>query len=219
MSSELTTAQDNRTLYLICDDLQTHFETLELVRLQLAEPLPDDERADLEKARGELEAKLNEIGAQLATKTDAVAAVLRRIAAEQKFIKEEEARLHARRESFERAEDWLRAYVLNVMQKSGLKQLNTPMNTLYIRPSDGVVIDDAEKVPALYKKAEVKLPLTLWYAMAQCYSGFGPDEADAELRDARVKAEPSLSAIKKQLKAGETIPGADLEFRDNLILR
>ena len=40
-----------------------------------------------------------------------------------------------------------------------------------------------------------------------------------ELPMARVHAEPSLSAIKKAIKAGVSVPGGDVQFKQSLTVR
>jgi hypothetical protein len=127
-------------------------------------------------------------------------------------------RIHARRKTFERADKWLRGYVLSVMKQQGLKQLKTPSNTIFIRQSDGVVITEVAEVPATLQTAEIKLPLWLWNHISEEAAAFSNEVTEA-LKAVRVKAEPSIAAIKKLIKAGESVPGADLEFRDNVVLR
>ena len=210
MSTELVPS-DNRTLYAICDDLQCWFDTLEMVESQLAESLPDEERPGVERQRDEIRTSLDRLGAELSKKTDNVAGVLRRIATEQEMVKTEEQRLHARRKAFERAEEWLRRYVLSVMKQNGIEKLKTPTNTLYIRASDGVVITDAGAVPDSYKTVAVKLPMSAWRIVE--------DDVRRETDNVRVDESVSLSEIKKVIKGGAEIPGADLEMRDNLVLR
>jgi hypothetical protein len=45
------------------------------------------------------------------------------------------------------------------------------------------------------------------------------DELTAAIGAVRVKAEPSLSTIKKAIKSGVDVPGATIRFNDNLVLR
>lgn len=208
-----------RTLFAISDDLQTFFDTLEMVEAQLAEPQTDEDRAALEQSRYELRQSIDTIGAELATKTDAVAGVLRRMSAERDLIESEEHRLRARRKSCERADKWLRDYVVSVMQATDQKQLKTASNTLFLRGSDAVEILDAAKVPAEYQNAEVKLPLTLWHAMRGAVRAIGPPGLMQEVDTVRVHAEPSLSTIKRAIKSGADVPGADLQLRTGLVCR
>lgn len=209
-----------RTLFSISDDLQTYFETLEMLQaqeIQYIREWPQEDRSEIEKGLAEVQEKLDTIGAELATKTDAVAGVLRRLSAERDLIEDEEKRLHDRRKSCERAEKWLREYVVSVMRKTGNDKLKTASNTLYIRQTDAVVVLDAAKVPAEYQNAEVKLPLALWLELRHIGKQFWG--AERELDTVRVKAEPSLSTIKKAIKSGVDVPGADLQINEGLCLR
>jgi Siphovirus Gp157 len=204
------------TLFRIVDDLQTWHETLAMVEAQLAESLPDDERLELQRSHSEIEAQIETIGAQLAGKTDAIAGVVRRMVMEQDLVKAEEMRLHARRKTLERAEVWLRAYVVRVMLDKGIRNLKTPSNTIFLRGSEAVVIEDAEKVPALYKNATIKMPLWIWESVVACIDDPETRRAAAEFR---VAAECSLSAIKKAIKGGTEVPGADVDFHESLVIR
>lgn len=215
----LPAVPESKSLFAITDDLQTYFDTLEMVEAQLAEPLEHGDREALEKSRGELNAALATIGGELVKKTDSIAGVLRRISTETDFLKAEQDRIHARRKTFERAEKWLRNYVLSIMRQREITQLKTPSNTLFIRKSDAAVVTDIEALPAEYQNAEVKVPLALWHAMVGLALSFGPDEVRRDVDTVRVKTEPSLSTIKKAVKAGFSVPGADVEFHESLVLR
>lgn len=216
MTAELAVRED-RTLFGIVDDLSAYTETLEMLECQLREALPDEERAEIEKSRAEVVAAVEAIGKDLATKTDGVAIVLRRLAHERDYIHEERTRLKAKEAASERAEKWLRDYVVSVMQQNGLKQLKTAQNTLFLRASDAVEIVDATKVPAEFMTAEVKLPLWIWKELDAL--GREYDKIAAGMDIVRVKAEPSLSTIKKAIKSGADVPGADLQLRTGLVCR
>jgi Siphovirus Gp157 len=217
MTPTVNESSQQLTLFRIVDDLQTWHETLAMVEAQLAQPLPDDERLELQRSHSEIEAQIEIIGAQLAGKTDAIAGVVRRMRAEQDLVKAEEMRLHVRRKILERAEVWLRAYVVKVMLEKGIRNLKTPSNTIFLRGSEAVVIEDAEKVPVQYKEAEVKLPLELWNRILN-YISSAPVLA-SEAQELRVSAKCQLSAIKKAIKGGTEVPGADVDFHESLVIR
>jgi hypothetical protein len=211
---------ESRTLYAIADDLQTFTETLDMLEAQMDGELTAEERVDIEAARQDVIVSRDRIGGELVHKTDASAVVLRRIGSERDYIKSERVRLKVREEACERADKWLRSYILSVMHQNGIKQLKTASNTLFIRPSDAVEITDAAKVPADYQNAEVKLPLSLWLKIVHEMAEKQKVElGEIDLKVLRVKAEPSLSTIKNAIKSGKEVPGADLKFRDNLVLR
>jgi hypothetical protein len=219
MSTELAVSQ-SRTLFTICDDLTTWQETLDLLEAQLAQETDADERGALTVEITEVRWQLDRIGGELITKTDNFAGVLRRIDTETEAMKQARERLKTRIASAERAKDWLKEYGLSVMKQNGIKTLKTAENTLYIRASDSVEITDAMKVPAEYHNAEIKIPLRLWNEMVEAITDDDDnDELTAAIGAVRVKAEPSLSTIKKAIKSGVDVPGATIRFNDNLVLR
>jgi hypothetical protein len=201
---------DSVTLFKICDDLQMYYDTLEAIEAQLAEPQLDEEKAALEKGRAEMLAQIESVGTELVKKTDNIAGVLRRITSEQELIKSEEERLRARRKCFERAEKWLRTYVLSVMRQRGVSQLKTPTHTLFIRSTEAVSIIDAGAVSAIYKTVTVKMPLVVWQAILDRMHG--PEGV-------RAQEEISLADIKREIKAGGSVDGADITFGDSLVIR
>jgi Siphovirus Gp157 len=223
MTPTINESSQQLTLFRIVDDLQTWHETLAMVEAQLAESLPDDERLELQRSHSEIEAQIETIGAQLAGKTDAIAGVVRRMGIEQDLVKAEEMRLHARRKTLERAEVWLRAYVVRVMLDKGIRNLKTPSNTIFLRGSEAVVIEDAEKVPVQYKEASLKLPLWLWNRILQLALQRAEDlealETIAQISTVRHSETCSLSAIKRAIKGGTEVPGADVDFHESLVIR
>ena len=112
-------AAQEKTLYALTDDLSAYFESREMVAAQLAEPQQDSDGAALKAQLAEIDSQLDRLGADLATKTDNIAGVLRRMDVEQEHLKAEQERIHDRRKTFERAEKWLRDYVVSVMRQRG----------------------------------------------------------------------------------------------------
>jgi hypothetical protein len=217
MPSEI--AKQDATLFALTDDLSAYFESREMITAQLAEPLEPVDADPLKAQLAEIDGHLARLGAELATKTDNIAGVLRRMATEQDWLKAEQERIHARRKTFERAEKWLRDYVVSVMQSRDLTQLKTPANTLFLRQSDAVIVTDGEAVPDAYKNATVKMPARTWHAILGVCASFAPAELCTLIEAVRPTEDISLSAIKKAIKSGVTVDGADVEFHDSLVLR
>jgi len=212
--------QTENSLWHLTDTLSAYFESREMVAAQLREPQEDADRASLEGQLAEIDAQLARLGTELATKTDNIAGVLRRMATEQDALKAEQERIHARRKTFERAEDWLRKYVVHTMQERGLRNLKTQNNTLFLRSSDAVVVTDPAEVPEIYKTATVKMPMWLWNQIVFGMTCEGtPEDVILHIEALRHEEAISLSAIKRDIKAGVTVPGADLEFHESLSLR
>jgi Gp157 protein len=139
----------------------------------------------------ELEAELQGridlfMGAEVA-KVDQIAHVLAALEYEQKAAADEVARLQERKKTAQKAQEKLEAYVCRVIKARGVKKLAGKTNTLSVRPSDAVVIRDEEMIPVAFIVEKVVTTKSI-------------DKA----------------AIKAALKGGVDVPGADLEFRDNL---
>lgn len=213
------------TLAQIVDDLQTYHETLEMLeasheKSRLSGTLDAEEVAIFHNSIAECRVKIEAIGAALADKTDAIAAVLRRIDAEQEMVKSEEVRLRGRRKTLEKAGDWLRHYVLTVMDRNEVKQLKTATNTIFTRSTEAVVILDAAKVPMQWKDVEIKLPKWAWeYMRDQLLLDAHGVPIREVIQGLRPVESIPLTPIKKAIKAGEEVPGADLKFNASLVVR
>jgi hypothetical protein len=212
MPSEI--AKQDATLFHLADDISAYWESREMVAAQLSAGVPDEEKPALVAQLAEIDDRLGSLGAELATKTDNIAGVLRRMSVEQEQLESEQERIRQRRKTMERAEEWLRKYVLSVMQQRGLKQLKTPANTLFIRQSDAAIVTEPETLPEAYKNVTVKMPAWIWRVLCERSQADIPDIAAI-----RVAEDISLSAIKKAIKSGVTVEGADLEFHESLVLR
>lgn len=148
------------SFWSIADDLEAYQETLALLRLQLAEPLPDEDRSILIADHAEVKANIERLSSELLTKTDALAGVIRRMNQDMTELKSEEARLRDKRKAIEAGEAALKAYALKTMQEHGLKQLKTTENTVSIRPNGGVqpLVVDEEILSVSLKTATIALP-------------------------------------------------------------
>jgi hypothetical protein len=83
------------------------------------------------------------------------------------------------------------------------------------RNPDSVDIQDEALIPAEYKSVTVKLPAEIWSELLQAFSdddGNRVAEVSKVLQAADEKADVSIdkAGIKKAIKAGETVDGADL---------
>lgn len=179
MASELTLRTElvpdkPKTFEQIAEDLQTYTETLALVEAQMEEwgkqnvvagqhvsPLP----VEMIQERSELIDHIERIGAELVTKTDACAGVLRRIDNEIDAVKAEVERLKAKRKAYERAGEWLRDYVLRVMQENKWPMLKTALNCLSIRKNGGkqaLTVAEARLVPDYLCDLTITLSMVAW---------------------------------------------------------
>jgi hypothetical protein len=136
----------------------------------------------------ELQARIAEYMEREAAKVDQTAHVLAALDYEQKAADDEMVRLAERKRAAKAAQDKLEKYLCRIIAARGGKKLNGNTNTLSVRPSDAVVILDEAAIPTCYIVEEV-------------------------ITTKRV----DKAGIKKTLKAGGEVPGADLEYRDNLV--
>lgn len=209
------------TLAQIVDDLQTYHETLEMLEAYLnSSGFDPHEEPETQEAIEDCKAKIEAIGAALDDKTDAIAAVLRRIRADKEITKSEEARQHRRGKTLDAADEWLCQYTLRVIKEKGIPRLKTALNTLYPLRSEATVITDAAKVPLQWKDVEIKLPKWAWeYMRDQLLL----DAHGVPIREVIQGLQPvesiPLTPIKKAIKAGGEVPGADLKFNTSLVVR
>jgi len=217
MTEEL--AVSNRALWMMADDRTAYEESLMMREAQLGEGPPDEEREEILKDIAEIKEKIEAIDRELAVKTDNVAHVLRLMSKTRELIHEERDRLKQKELACERAERSLREYVIRVMRENNWRHMKTPLNTLFTRSTEAVEITDAGAINAAYMHAEVKLPLWLWNAIMEAVLKDAPRDVIMDAENLRVKTEPSLSAIRKALKAGQDVPGADLALHTHLVCR
>lgn len=136
----------------------------------------------------ELQTRIAEYLSREAAKIDQTAHVLAALDYEQRAAGDEMARLAERKRMAKASQDRLEAYLCRIIAARGGKKLIGRTNTLSVRPSDAVVILNEAAIPAAYIVEEV-------------------------VTTKRV----DKVAIKKALKAGDEVPGVDLEYRDNLV--
>ncbi len=140
-----------------------------------------------DEMREELQADIELYIGKEAAKVDQTAHVLAAMDYERKACMDEIDRLADRMKAAKKSQDRLESYLCRIIANRGAP-LKGSTNTLSVRTSDAVIITDETAIPSQYiiEKAVVVLKT--------------PDKA----------------AIKKALKAGAEVPGADLEFRSNL---
>lgn len=156
----------------------------------------------------ELQAQIDAYMGQEVAKVDQIAHVLSALEYEQKAASDEIARLQERKRAAKAAQDRLEQYVCRCITARGVKALKGATNTLAVRASDAVVISGA--VPIQFCRAVVTMRGESWINVPCGIRQAIEDEGGA------VDLAPDKAAIKKALKAGEDVSGADLEFRNNL---
>ncbi len=140
-----------------------------------------------DEMRDELQADIEVYLGREAAKVDQTAHVLAALEYEEKAAADEMARMAERKRVAKAARERLESYLCRIIANRGAP-LKGSTNTLSVRTSDAVIITDETAIPPRYiiEKAVI------------------------------VMKTPDKAKIKKAIKAGEQVPGADLEFRSNL---
>lgn len=135
---------------------------------------------------------LEAITGEIEVKADNIACLLKNIDADVKAIKEEEKRLAERRKAKEKAHERLKQYLSDVLQRTGINKIETARNNISFRKSESVEVDESFVAWALeYRDDLIK---------------FGEPTADK-------------TAIKKALKDGAEIVGAQLVVNQNIQIK
>ncbi len=132
---------------------------------------------------------LEGITGELDEKVDRIAALMTEFDADCDALKNEEARLEARRKSIESNRARLAEYTLHCLQDAGIEKCKGPRFTVMVSKNPPrVVIDDAAKIPEAFVRME-------WVTT------------------------PEKAAIRDALKAGKEVPGTHLEQGESLRIR
>lgn len=132
---------------------------------------------------------LEGIEGQLQEKATNVAMFMRNLEAAAEAIKQAEAGMAARRRAIERRTQWLRDYLKQNMEASGITRIESPWFVLAVQKNPAAVeITDEANVPGQFKQQVVTEKL-------------------------------DKTAIKEALKAGQDVPGAMLKQGTRLVIR
>jgi len=190
------------TMYSLSEDLLANLESIDLTDPETPE------RAECERA---IHAYLE----QLPVKVDSVAWMLAHLEDQAQMAADEIQRLHARKQTFERALERLEVYCIQVLEqlpepRRGPRKLEGSTNTLALRSSDAVILTDEGIVPAEYKTACVEMPAPVWASLVR-----RDETVIGKLNKHNLKVR--VADVKKAIKSGDSVPGADLEFRNHLV--
>jgi hypothetical protein len=190
------------TLYALSEELMAHLDSIDLTESGSPE-------------RAECEAAIQAYLTQLPTKVGSVAGILAHLEAQAQMAAREMQRLTARKEFFERATERLEAYCVRVLEqlpapRKGPRKLEGETSTLALRLSDAVVLRDEAQVPANYKTACVEMPAPVWEDLVRL-------DPSVVSRLTRQNLKVRLADIKQALKAGESVAGADIQYRNHLV--
>jgi Siphovirus Gp157 len=192
------------SFWQIADDLAAYTETLAMIEAEAASARPENQ-ALLEEQRQEVLMSIDRLGADLATKTDSIAGVLRRLDSDAAMQREEAERMAAKAKASERAAAWLKEYVIKTMDEHGWKHLKTPRNTLTIRGNGGVqplVIDNPATIPDAQCWMEGRIRADVWAEILNVIEATGARANEYVSERSKFERVPSNTLIREAL-AGE----------------
>lgn len=187
------------SLYELSGELQALLDTRDLVAEGSAE-------------QAELDALVQQFEVALPRKVDGVCKMLSHLESQAALAKAEAGRLTKRQKHFEAQAAALEGYCVRVLdalpdpeRKKDKKRLEGESNTLTLTSSERCIIEKPELVPIEYKTAALEMPAELW---AQIIETLWPESLEHIQSQISVR----LADVKKALKAGAEIAGADIEY-------
>lgn len=135
---------------------------------------------------------LDALEGDIKVKADRVACALKNLDAEISAITAEENRLSVRRKEKQKAYVNLENYLARELLKVGMDKLETPRNRISFRKSEKVICTDVFMYWAMTKRDDL---LTF------------------------PSPKPNLTEIKKAIRNGEEIPGAEIQTNHNIQIR
>lgn len=136
---------------------------------------------------------LEAITASIEEKADSIACMLKNLDAECKAIKAEEERLAERRKAKENTAERIKQYLSESLQSAGLDKIETARNRITFRKSESVEVDEASFITWAQKNRDDLLT----------YSA----------------PKVNKTEIKKALKSGDEIIGAELRIKNNIQIK
>ena len=141
-----------------------------------------------------IEDTLEAITACIEDKADSIACMLKNLDAECKAIKAEEERLAERRKAKEKSHERIKQYLSDTLQRAGLDKIETARNRITFRKSESVEIIDEE---SFFKWAARERDDLLTYTAPKV----------------------NKTEVKKALKSGAEIVGAELRINQNIQIK
>lgn len=152
----------------------------------------DIEGMDEEQAQ-ELENRaldyLDELAEQEANKVDAIGYVQDKAKSQIELLKDQEAKIRAKRKALEKAQQRFRDYLYQAMQKHGIKKVKGNARTIFMRNSESVKIEG------------------------------NPQQLPEQYRETRVEYKALKKEIKEALKNGEEVFGARIEKTETVQIK
>ena len=189
------------SLYELSEELVCLLDTRDMVEQGSADQADLD--AQIQQFQDALPRKVDNVCRMLAHLESQAAAA--KLAANLEFD-----RLTKRQKHFESQAASLEGYCVRVLEalpapKKGPRKLEGQCNTLALSTSERCKVEDAALVPIEYKTAAAKMPAELWQQIVET---LWPETLAQITVDVSVR----LADVKKALKAGVEIEGADIEY-------
>ena len=140
-----------------------------------------------------IEDTLEGIAGEIESKADDIACLLKNLSAECVAIKAEDASLAERRKVKENAHERIKKYLSEVLQRTGIDKVESARNVITFRKSESVELDD------------------------DAFISWATQNRDDLLTYSAPKA--NKTEIKKALKSGAEIVGAQLVQRNNIQIK
>ena len=191
---------------------------LEDMLVSLVASLEDQSTAE------ETELVLAQIGETLRRtreKRDRVVGFLRHCEQQQRFADEEIDRIEKRKQQIGRVQKTLETYLVRLISefavpdRRGVRRLEGNVSAMRIQKNpDAVLIIDENAIPSGLKDLVLTIPAQHWEALLERLPVVQRTELERWTK--RCETRPHKQAIARELKAGATVPGAELatgEFR------
>lgn len=202
------------TLRQVADDVRTWADTIEGL-----DEGPEKDQALVEAGRAALIGK---------DKTESVCFFLRRLEAEQEFLKSEATRITARAAVLANVEKRLRDTIKTAMNEASIPKLEGHSFTVRVQPAGKatVVIENEAIIPGRFKVITVKMAAPDWeWLVETAFPSLAADASPDALAAALLpivkssSVELSKTAIHAAITGGEDVPGADLDMsRTTLVI-
>ena len=149
-----------------------------------------DQLADMDMDLQTMSDTLEGMSGDLETKATNVAYIVRNSEVSAEAIKAHAQAQLERARAIEKRADYLRDYLKSCMELAGITKIEGPGVVISFRKSESVVINEPGLVPSVYMRQPEPQP-----------------------------PQPDKTAIKTALKAGQEVPGAHLDVRQNLQIK
>lgn len=190
-------------LYDLVEEVQTWADTFDL--------------AETDEQRAEISARIEGFLQQGRDRVDQFNALVNHVEAQVQLAANEIERLKNRQKRMLGFVEYLEASAITTMETLRVKKLAGDTSTLSLRACPpSVIITDENALDRKYKVCVIKLRLDQWLEFVESCKASQIDSIATWVVD---YAPINKAAIGRAIKAGETVPGADLAMGKNTLTR